>query len=207
MPASTRWADCGPRSRDCSHVDGRERKQPLRGAVPQSLGWIRAKNPVKERKERRWVTAAEFLKELASDPEYVAAQKRLAREMEERAREDRIAEEPLLADLRRVGVGVASAWDLIERGREAYPPATADILLKHLPRTYPSRVRDGVARALAAVASHALWPRLKEAYLAEDDEWVKQGLAAALTAAGGPQEESQLVDLAIDPRKDRKSVV
>ncbi len=153
----------------------------------------------RRRNETGWMTATDFLAQLANDPDYIAGQQRRERESRERERQLRKAEEPLLRDLRRLGVHVETAWDLIE-ATEDYRPAIADMLLEHLFGDYPTPVREGIAAALATTGREEHWPRLKRAYIAERDSRVKEGLASALAAAAGPNKKDELVALALDAR-------
>src|SRR3712207_4152728 len=92
-------------------------------------------------------TAAELMTELESDPDYVARRRRRDRELQQRTATLREAEAPLVGDLHRAGFDVASAWDLANTSTP-YPEALP-VLVEHLQRPYPDRVREGIARALA----------------------------------------------------------
>src|SRR5262245_35115759 len=96
-------------------------------------------------------TAAELMAELQADQGFVDA--RAKREEELRAREAawRAAEAPLVAELRAAGETVDSVWDLVNT--TAGYDAALPLLLAHLERGYPDRVREGIARALAVPAA------------------------------------------------------
>jgi hypothetical protein len=110
-----------------------------------------------------------------------------ARQRAERSEYLRAEEEPILADLRAVGLEVKSVWDLVNRS-SPYPGAIP-ILLKHLIRLYSDRTREGIARALAVPDAKDAWPLLATEYrkapVGEENGirlGAKSGLAAALSA-------------------------
>jgi HEAT repeat protein len=91
-------------------------------------------------------TAAELMARLRSDPEWV--RRDAEREARRRALEEGLAQEqqPLVQALNSANVSVESVWDLVNT-KEPYPRAVP-ILIEHLRRPYPFRVREGIARAL-----------------------------------------------------------
>jgi hypothetical protein len=130
-------------------------------------------------------TAEELLAELQADPKWVAEQQERERALQERTAAYRKAEAPLVKDLNRAGVAVASVWNLVN-SRAPYPVAVP-ILIEHLRRPYPERVREGIARALAVPEARIGWDSLLEAFREEADTTtigVKWALALALGAAG-----------------------
>lgn len=101
-------------------------------------------------------TADEFLAELHADPEWTARQQERDRRLQEQAAAYRKAEAPLVEGLNRArGVAVQSVWDLVNT--KAPYPAAVSILLEHLMRPYPERVREGIARALAVPEAGIGW--------------------------------------------------
>ena len=84
---------------------------------------------------------------LEADPEYVARGDKEEQERQRQVAQWRRAEAPLVEELRESGFEVDSAWDLVNTSTP-YPRALP-ILVKHLERPYPDRVREGIARALA----------------------------------------------------------
>ena len=92
-------------------------------------------------------SADELMSELNADPTFRARR----REREEQRRnleaELKRAEAPLVDALRTAGFEVHSVWELASSCR-AYSEAIP-ILISHLDRPYPDRVREGIARALA----------------------------------------------------------
>lgn len=138
--------------------------------------------------------------ELASDPKYVAAREREERERDEREALLRRAEEPILSDLRRVGVDVSTTWELI--GSDSRRPGAAAVLLRHLPHPYPPAVRLTIGRALVTQATEKHWSDLLRAYREEQDAEVRDPLADAL-AARGRGRSAELIELASDPANGR----
>ena len=60
-------------------------------------------------------------------------------------------------------------------------PEALPNLVQHLPRDYPSPVRDGIARALAVPAARFAWPVVVRMYRQEPAGRVKDGLAVAIS--------------------------
>lgn len=91
-------------------------------------------------------TAAELMADLRSDPGFLVRQK--IRDEERKMRDDELAraEAPLVKDLRAKGFRVDSVYDLVNRS-DPYPDAIS-ILLEHLDRDYPTRITEGIVRAL-----------------------------------------------------------
>jgi hypothetical protein len=133
-------------------------------------------------KPRRLINAEELLRELEGDLEWVAAREREERERQARVATWREAEKPLARELRAVGYEVDTAWDLVNTS-EPYPDALP-ILLEHLGKPYPDRVREGIARALAVRGdARFAWPTLVRLYRDEPPGTdAKDGLAVALAA-------------------------
>lgn len=65
-----------------------------------------------KKRSNRGVAAAELVRELGSDPEYLAEIEALD------ARERDLAAKPLLADLERMGLHLTSEWDLVNMRRQ-----------------------------------------------------------------------------------------
>ena len=143
-------------------------------------------------------TAAELMAELQADPGYVAEQQRRDEELARKAAEWRAAEAPLVDELRAAGFEVESAWDLVNTSTP-YPKALP-ILLEHLERPYPDRVREGIARALAVRDARFGWPRLVRLYRAEEARTdAKSGFAVALAASADDEVIDEVISLAREP--------
>jgi hypothetical protein len=148
----------------------------------------------------------ELLRSEGRYDELRAAQEARRRESDRKAAEWRKAEQPLLADLRRTGIEVQSAWDLVNTSRpylEALP-----VLLEHLARPYPDRVREGIARALAVRDARFAWPALVRLYQQEPPGTdAKDGLAVALAAISDRSTLSDLIRLAADRQQGTSRVL
>jgi HEAT repeat protein len=158
-------------------------------------------------KKKPMKTAAELMSSLRSDPKWVAQHEDRQRNMHQRMLEDRRAEEPLLDELRAAGIVVTSVWDLVNT--KAPYPAALPILLKRLGQGYPSRVREGIARALAVPEAHAGWSVLLDAFRQEQDattQGVKWALACALGASGTDAELKDVIQLLRDRSLGRNRV-
>jgi hypothetical protein len=101
--------------------------------------------------------------------------------------------------LHRAGIEVESSWDLVNTSTP-YPVALP-ILLNHLGRPYPDRVREGIARALAVRGDGEFaWDELVRLYRAEPvGTDTKDGLAVALCAVAHDGVIDELIGLARDP--------
>lgn len=132
--------------------------------------------------KRGWVDAGEFMAELEADPAWVAARDRMYAERERKQAKFQRAEAPLTKELQRAGYRVKSAWDLMSApGTYA---AAVPILLKHLTRPYPVKVREGIARALAIPETKEIgWKKIVRLYIKETNVEVKDALAIAIEGA------------------------
>jgi HEAT repeat protein len=146
-------------------------------------------------------TADEFLAFLEADPEYQARRRvfeaRLAAERAILA----AAEAPLVAELKAAGFAVESVWDLVNTD-ESYT-AALPILLDHLQRDYPDKVREGIARAMAVRESKFAWQTLIRLFRAQFDpnpNGVKGALAVALSEAADDEGMADLIELFKEPR-------
>lgn len=126
------------------------------------------------------ITAGELLEKLANDPEYQARIAERDRVFAEREAALAREEQPLLADLRSVGLNLESVWDLVNTS-DRYPNAVP-VLLAHLDRPYSERTREGIVRALTVREARGIaGQRLIAAFRQERDpdlRWVI-GLALA----------------------------
>ena len=141
-------------------------------------------------------TASELMARLNADPEFVA--KAARREEARIVRETALlsAQEPLLDELRAVGVVVESVWDLVNTSMP-YPGALS-VLLDHFQRPYPASVREGIARALAVPAARFARNELVKLYQHESDPIVKEGLAVAVAATTADEDLEDLIALVRD---------
>ena len=123
--------------------------------------------------------AAKHERRLREDPGYRAEFERAEAERVERIRFLRAAEQPVLADLRAIGLDLDTVWDLYKfpdtRSR-AFP-----ILFKHLALDYPDRVLEGIGAGLEDKSARAWWGDLRTMYLNTEKDVVRDLLAAALS--------------------------
>jgi hypothetical protein len=135
--------------------------------------------------------------DLEGDPGFIARRDERDRERQRKAIEWRQAEAPLVEELRAAGFKVDSAWDLVNT---AVPYAEAlPILLAHVQRPYPDRVREGIARALAVPKAKVGWDLLTRLYKREGRETdTKDGLAVAIAAASDDEVIDEVIALAQD---------
>lgn len=143
-------------------------------------------------------TIDEALRCLSASPEYVRAQKRL--DVKQLAKQDqlRAAQRPLLKDLAKVGIRIDSVWELLDRDDYAI---ALPILIAHVSRKYPSRVREGVARSLAIPEAAALWKKLRTLYETEcriGDKEVAFALGVALAGAATSEMFDEVCELVSD---------
>lgn len=144
------------------------------------------------------MTAAESTALFETCPEWVEQRDR--KEAARRAAEDgyRDAQAGLLADLAAVEIDVTSVWDLVNSPTRY--AAAVPVLLRHLGRPYPTRVREGLARSLTAQeATGIAGPGLIDALKRETDPEVRWALANALTIVAGPGDILALRALLADP--------
>ncbi|MBK8010186.1 MAG: hypothetical protein IPK13_02490 [Deltaproteobacteria bacterium] len=148
--------------------------------------------------KKKPVSAAELMARLNSDPEFVAKRAREEAERQARAAEWQRAEAPLVEELRAAGFEVDSAWDLVNTSAP-YPDALP-ILVDHLQRSYPSRVREGIARALAVPESKFAWDVLTRLYRNEGERDAKDGLAVAISVVADDEVIDEMLGLVRDER-------
>jgi hypothetical protein len=163
----------------------------------------------KPKRPRGGMTAAEheaWLKETGQYDAMVARQRQQEEERLKREAEYRLAEAPLVSELRAAGFQVQSAWDLVNTPG-SYPKAVP-ILLAHLPRPYPAAVREGIARALAVPDTRAPgWNLLTRLYIDEPEPRVRGGLAAAIAAAADDEVIGDVIALVRDARHGSSRVL
>lgn len=144
---------------------------------------------------KKRIDGADFMAMLA-DPEFIAARRRDREAHERRVAEERLAEAPLIEELRSAGIDVECAGELANR--PGAHPGAVPVLLAHLPRPYPPRLREVIARALAFPGAVREWQRLKQLYRDEREELAKDGLATAIAAAATDDVIADVIALARD---------
>lgn len=129
-------------------------------------------------------TAAELMAELEqrrlADPAYRAELERVESERAGRARLFKLAEQPVVADLKAIGLDLNTVWDFhkIPNSR----PQAIPVLLKHLSLDYPEDVLQGIGHGINHRSARAWWGELSEMMLSTEREAVRDRLAATLSA-------------------------
>jgi hypothetical protein len=145
------------------------------------------------------MTSAQLDAWLKETGQWDALQEKL-RQQDERQKklsaEYRVAEAPLVEELRAAGFNVESAWDFVKTPG-SYPKAVP-ILLAHLTRPYPPAIREGIARALCVRDAIVGWELLTRLYRAEENKYVKDGLAVAISGAANDDVIGDVIALAQD---------
>lgn len=125
----------------------------------------------------------------------------------------RLAEQPILDDLRRVGIDVGSVYSLLGANTTNYE-ASVPALLTHAERDYPDSIREGIYRSLAARKARALaWDVVLSAYLAEPNKsqiagpgvigapsGPKDGMAIALSGMASSADLPAMIKLITEPK-------
>ena len=104
------------------------------------------------------MTLAEHHAQMKADGTYdamIELRRQQDAERQKRVAELRLAEAPLVEELRAAGFQVDSAWDLVNT--TASYPAAIPVLLAHLHRPYPEKTKEGIARALAVPEAKDGW--------------------------------------------------
>lgn len=131
---------------------------------------------------------------LEQDDEYQRRMAAYTAVVQQRARELRAAEQPIVAELCDAGVDVSSVWDLVSTS-EPYP-AALPVLLKHLQLGgYPDSVLESLGRALAVTPAVAAWDTLRDLYLNARGRGEEEGLAVALATSATSAQLDDLTDL------------
>jgi hypothetical protein len=154
-----------------------------------------------------WPKLVEELKSEGNWPyESEEVRNAIYQEWQVRAREFfRQDEAPIIKELMEIGISVESVWDL--HGRGALPLEVVKILISHLHQPHHSRVRDGIARAVANPNSQIFWGELLAVYQSEKDEMARDGLAGALASCAGKDHFLELIALAKDPNNGASRII
>lgn len=147
-------------------------------------------------------TAAEVMADLErrkrEDPAYRAELERVEQERAERARQLRIAEQPVIDDLKDIGLEVDDLWDLYKIPDSR--PKAIPVLLKHLALDYPDRVLEGIGQGLYDPSARTYWAELRHMLLNTDREAVRDRVAAALSKCARREHYDDLLAFVRDAR-------
>jgi len=138
------------------------------------------------------MTAAELMRGLEADPEWVARRDANEAGLEAISQECERDQIELVNEIRAVGIDIDCAWDLVNNQphpvlkrrfvgpyQAAYP-----ILIRHLYVQHHPRVREGIVRALTVKdGGPDLEAALFDQFYAEPDHTLRWALANALRAA------------------------
>ena len=136
-------------------------------------------------------TAAELLRELEADPEWVAARDERERQLSHKKRFYAAAQTELVSEIRSLGYDVESVWDLVnnsphpvlERRFTGPYPLAYPVLVRHLGVSHLPKVREGIIRALSVSdASGAAKPALLREFSIESNPELRWVLALALSS-------------------------
>jgi hypothetical protein len=147
------------------------------------------------------ITAAEHMALLQKDPEWVAGNAESEARLKQQLEQFRREQAELLAELKGIGVQVASVWDLVNTA-DKYP-AAIPILLRHLAVPYSKRIKEGIVRALTVdYAGPDVLRELIKQFQEQSDhsanslKWV---LGNAISQVATPADAETVIGLAIDP--------
>jgi hypothetical protein len=168
--------------------------------IAQRTGAIGAPPPPAKRK-RRGIPAKEVMAGLNANPEYLARRAKREEELEKRLAELRLAEEPLVQELRAAGCAVESVFDFVNRPQQPYPSALP-ILIEHLSRPYPADLREAIAAALAVPQAKFAWEALLQSYQNQsaEEKRVKETLANTLNVLADDKVIGDVLALVRDTR-------
>ena len=151
------------------------------------------------------MTSAEFRQFMKTDPKIQAVRATADADRAVRSAERRAAERPLTEALQAAGYNVDSVWTLKSKYSE-YDSALP-ILVEHLNRDYPDRVREGIARALSVRKAKKWWPELKRHYIEATLPDAQDGLAQALMRTVTAKTADELIPLIQDESNGKSRVL
>jgi len=128
---------------------------------------------------------------MREDPDYRARAEQFEAELQERVLKEREASQPVLDDLRAIGIDVPSVWDLY-KFPDARPKAIP-VLLRHIARDYPDRVLEGIGQGLDDKASRAWWADLRTILRNTQHPVVRDRVACALASCAAREHYEDLL--------------
>lgn len=148
-------------------------------------------------------TLAEIMTDLYADPEWVA------RHEEQERKHQKLTEEydrdvaPVVADLAKVGLNVRSLGEFINTS-ESYPEAIP-VLLDHLQRDHPPRIRESIIRSLTVVEARGEGARImleQFRHSGNESHHVRWAMANAFDVLADAAMVPELEELAARERDD-----
>jgi len=138
-----------------------------------------------------WITARELMRQLESDPEWVAKRDARAARHAERAKQLDADEAPLIAELASVGIAVSSVYDFV--GKQLAPGRASPILVRHLGVEHHPRIREGLIRALGIPSAKVIaFDPLCDAFRKERDPALRWVIANAFSGMARFEEVADL---------------
>ncbi len=138
-------------------------------------------------------TAAEFVAEQRANPGYVEQSRRLREETAERFMAHQAEERPVIEAIHQAGVPwVSTVWDT--GGVAATHPYILEILIDHLQRQHPEKVREGIARAIAVPQARRFWDTLLTLFVSHPDGSVTNRTKWAIGCALAASADASVVD-------------
>lgn len=149
---------------------------------------------------RSGMGAEEFAARLAANKEYQEERAAFEQQLEAKAARWRAAEEPVVGELRAVGVEVDSVWDLVNT--DVPYPLALPVLIRYLEDgELPDRVLEGVGRALAVGPAIAFWDRLIPLVLSPASAGQAEGSAVALAACVTAERVDDLIQIVTEEER------
>jgi hypothetical protein len=109
---------------------------------------------------------------------------------------DRLASQPVLDDLRSIGIDIDSVWDLYKVPDSR--PRAIPVLLKHLRLDYPDRVLQGIGQGLDDKSARPWWADLRALLVETENPVARDRAACALATCANQQHYDDLLALIND---------
>jgi hypothetical protein len=155
---------------------------------------------------KRTMTAVEHNTILSLDPSYHELIKAQDEEIDRKAEILRADAEPVINELRSLGLHLNTLWDLVN-SRLRHPKDLL-VLIRHIDLPYRDENLEAIARALAVPYARPMWKEIKERYQrAAPDSGLKDGLAVALAAISDGSTLEDLHDIIRDPSNGESRVL
>ncbi len=149
----------------------------------------------------RPVTAGEVMQQLERDPQYVARRKQADAQWQQAVKKNKLAAEPVIADLKVVGFSVESL-DELRRSGVRYK-AAIPVLLKWLPVVENTDIKEAIVRALSVpwAKPTAVQPLIVEFQTAsESASGLKWTIGNALAIVADDSVFNEIAELVRDKR-------
>lgn len=147
---------------------------------------------------------AELERRKREDPVFRAELERVESERAERTRLLRVAEQPVVKDLRALGLDLDSVWDLYKVPGSR--PKAIPVLLKHLVLDYPDGILMGIGSGLDDRSVRAWWSDLRELMHNTDRDTVRDRLAATMSNCATREHYDDLLAFIKDNRLGKSRI-